>query len=432
MKNSKNFIVINLGCRVNKFESIAITDLMIKAGYNLVKNFSSASIFIINTCTVTSRADRKCRNFINKINHLKNKDVLVVIGCYSQINPQYVSLNAEITVGNKFKSIIPRLIDEYYNNHQKIIKVQPLTDPEGFEEFPIYSFCENTRAVIKIQDGCNFMCSYCLIPYARGVQRSFNHIKILNTIKKLVNLGFYEIILTGVNTAGYKDQDYSFYDLLKDIDNMEGNFRVRISSIEPFQINYQIIDLITNNTSRWVQEFHLCLQSANNDVLKAMKRKYTIQEFTNLCNYIRSKNPFCSITTDYIVGFNTENEARFNDSLNNLKKLKLSFMNIFPYSIRKNTIASYSQDLVDEKTKFKRTKIITDLANKITHEYLKHFIGKTLIVYFENPKYKNIQVGHSQYYFKVFIKTHQDLASKVKQVKVINVLSNNQVFGILV
>ncbi|ASJ89285.1 MAG: threonylcarbamoyladenosine tRNA methylthiotransferase MtaB [Candidatus Malacoplasma girerdii] len=425
------FCVINLGCRVNAFEATVITDMMIDSGFVLTDE-KDAEIFIVNTCTVTARADAKVRNTINKINRNKNKQILVIIGCYSQINYQYAALHGEIVLGNKFKNQIPELINQYLKERKPIVKVDNLAKERNFEENPVFSFCENTRAVIKIQDGCDFMCSYCLIPYARGRQRSLAHTKVIDTIKKLVQTGFYEIVLTGVNTAGYKDENgYTFYDLLKDINGLEGKFRVRISSIEPFQINHDIIDLVVNN-KRFVQEFHLCIQNANDEVLKVMNRKYTVKDFIALCDYIRCKNPLMSITTDYIVGYSNETQEFHTNAIENLKQIKFAFMNIFPYSERKNTAASFTKSIVSDTEKFNRTKEITKLANTITHEYLKQFINETVDVYFEYPKNPNVQQGHSQYFFMVYIPHKQSLQHQLHQVKITKVDVDNKVYGELI
>ena len=428
MKTKKTFSCINLGCRVNLFEITAITDQMINNGFKYVKDYKKSDICIINTCTVTSRADSKCRNMINRICKLENNEVLVIMGCYSQINYQCINFQGDIILGNKYKNQLPKLINEFYKNHKQIIKVDDLSQERTFEKLPSYSFCENTRAVIKIQDGCDFMCSYCLIPFARGRQRSLDHKKILNTIIDLVNKGFYEIVLTGVNTAGYKDQNYSFYDLLCDIDKLPGNFRIRISSIEPFQISKKIINLVTRNQNRWVQEFHLCLQSANDEILKAMNRKYTVKQFIELCNYIRLKNPLASITTDYIVGYNNETEKIFKDCIDNLKIIDFSYMNIFPYSIRQKTKGSFEKNQVETKTKFIRVKKIQSIADSCTKKYLDRFINKTVNVWFEHSNCKDIQSGHSEFFFKVYVRTKKNLHSQLLKV-LITKNENNKLFG---
>jgi len=302
------------------------------------------------------------------------------------------------------------LIKEYLRNRNQIIKVENLLIEKQFECFQQYVFFEKTRAFIKIQDGCNFMCSYCIIPFSRGRQRSLDMQTILNTIKQLVIQNYHEIVLTGVNTAGYLDDNKnSFFDLLKAINKLDGHFRVRISSIEPFQISKSIIDLIINNQDRFCQHFHICLQSANDHTLKDMHRKYTMADFFNLVNYIRQKNIWCSITTDYIVGFNAETKEDFQISLDNLKKLSFADMHIFPFSIRSKTAAALAKNTINESIKRQRFNIVKNLQEEITDKYLKSFINQTVQVIFENSKIVNIQHGHSQYFFEVYVDTNQNL-----------------------
>ncbi len=426
---NKTFILINLGCRVNLFESTAITDQLIGLGFKKVDNLQDAQIVILNTCSVTAKADRKCRNYINRIKKSKTLEVFVVIGCFSQINYDYVKFKADITLGNKHKNNIPKLIEQFYKTKTPIVLVEDLSQERKFEEMNKYSFCENTRAIIKIQDGCDFMCSYCLIPYARGRQRSLNHNLVLSTIAKLAKKGFYEIVLTGVNTAGYNDNGYTFYNLLCDINKLKEKFRVRISSIEPFQISKEIIDLICTNKQRWCQHFHLCLQSANDIVLKEMHRKYTFIFFEKLCEYIRSVNPLVSITTDYIVGYCNESDQLFNDSINNLILIHPDFMNIFPYSLRPKTIDNFKNNIVSEIQKHKRLNQITKLSHLWTNDYLRQFLNKTVEVYFENSKRAKIQCGHSQYFFKVNVFEKNNLHTQVHNVLITKINENNEVFG---
>ena len=426
---NKYFNVINLGCRVNLFESTAIINQMINAGYKYTKDVKKASIFIINTCSVTMRADRKVRNLVARINRLPNKKILALIGCFSQINVEFATQNAEIIIGNKFKNKLPEMIELYNKTHTRIINIVDISKESNFEDFGDCTVCENTRPTIKIQDGCNLYCTYCLIPFLRGHKRSLDHKKVLATISKLVKKGFYEIILTGINLVAYNDRGYTFYDLLKDINKLKGNFRIRVSSVEPFDFSHKIVDLMTSNPSRFVQDYHICLQSANNEVLKQMHRKYTVEEFTNIVNYIKSKNPYASITTDYIVGYKNETNIRHKNSLKNLDKMKLSFVNVFPYSERPKTAATKIKSEVSDTEKSKRVKEITTLCNKNTHKYLLKFINKNVLVYFEQSKEKDYQVGHSQYFFRVYVKTKKNLHTQVHQVKIIKVDKNNRVFG---
>lgn len=425
----KTFYIINLGCRVNLYESISIAGQMINCGYKQVKNINNADICIINTCSVTSRADAKSRYFINKANNIKQINLIIVCGCFSQINYEKIIDKAHIIIGNVYKSNITKLIDEYLKKQQKIIKIIEPNLITKYESFPSYSYDNNTKGFIKIQDGCDYMCSYCLIPFARGRQRSVSPEIVISTIEKLINEGIYEIVLTGVNTAGYKYENCSFYDLLKMINELPGDFRVRISSIEPFQISHEIIDLITSNKKRWVQEFHLCLQSAHNKILLSMNRKYTIEQFYELCKYIRTKNKLASISTDYIVGFNNETIDTFNYSIKWLNKIKFSFMNIFPYSQRTLTLsAKKNENVVDLKTKFIWTKRLQEYANKWTHEYLKKFINKIVTVYFEKSKNNTQPNGYCEYFFKVYVNTKTNLNKKVLPVKIIK-LEGNKLYG---
>ncbi len=272
------FYIINLGCKVNLVEVNFIANELISKKYIKVDDINNADIVIINTCCVTNVAEAKSRNKINFAAKGKKQPIIVIMGCFSQINENYFINNVgDIVVGSKYKASIPKLIDQYLENRQKIILVDNIMHEKTYEEFNVLSSkdTDKTRAFIKIQDGCDFFCSYCIIPYARGRQRSLPIESVINQIENEVKLGVKEIVITGVNTAGYQYNDINFYELMKAITNLPNDFRVRISSIEPFQINEDIIKLLTENKNRWCQHFHLCLQSCSDDVLKKMNRKYT-------------------------------------------------------------------------------------------------------------------------------------------------------------
>lgn len=422
---NKKINLINLGCRVNLFESSAIlTDLKNKGGV-ICEKIDDADICIINTCTVTSKADSKSRYFINKVSKLKNIKLIIVIGCYSQLN-SIENDKVGIVIGTKYKNKISTLIEQYQN--KRITKIDDFSNTEHFEKFSHNISFISTRAFLKIQDGCDFRCSYCLIPLARGRQRSLHHDKVIELIKQVVNKGYKEIVLSGVNVAGYSDKEWNFYKLLITINSLTGNFRIRISSLEPFQINNKIIDLITSNPNRWCQQLHLCIQSASDNVIKDMNRAYAVSDFMKLCQYARSKNPLISLTTDYIVGFPTETVTFFNISLKNLKKIKFCNMHIFPFSNRKNTKASTLNNSVSDTEKHRRFKMINILNKKMQLNYLKQFVGKKVKVLFEKSNESNIQVGHSEYFFKVKIKSNKFLTGQLLKVK-IKTLNNSQLFG---
>lgn len=421
----KTFFTINLGCKVNLFETNAITYQLVQQGFKHVTNINKANIVLVNTCSVTNKADAKSRNMINRAKQAKLKPIVLVMGCFSQVNKQWFKENkVDIAIGTKYKNKIVDYLRTYLKNHKQIIKID--NDIKTFEEFGCFKHLDNTRAFLKIQDGCNFFCSYCLIPYCRGRQRAMKHQHVLQNIKSYVKQGYKEIVLTGVNTAGYQDGKYSFYNLLQDINKLDGNFRVRISSLEPFQISKKIIDLLASNPKRWANQIHLCLQSANNAVLKAMNRKYTINEFIDLVKYIKKKMPHVSITTDYIVAFGDETKQQFNDSLKNLKKINFANMNIFIYSRRKGTVADkkYKHDISPLIAR-DRYNQVNELRLKCQKLYLQSLIGKTLDVIVERSIVPAMH-GYSSEFVKVVFNNSKNLHTKLVQVKINKIGKDNQ------
>lgn len=426
IKNNLTFNLINLGCKVNLYESNIVQNELLRYGYQQSNSKLKADIFVINTCSVTNKADTKSLYFIRKTRKQNPNALIAVMGCFSQLNGEILKKeNINIIIGNKHKNQLAQLIHNYQVN---IFKVENIGLEKEFENSSLNHLENNTRAFIKIQDGCNYMCSYCIIPYARGRQRSKSHELIIEEISLLVKNGYKEIVLTGVNTAGYgENTEYKFIDLLKDINKINGNFRVRISSLEPFQITNEIIDLITSYPQRWCQQWHICLQSANNKTLKNMNRKYTFEDFFNLINYIRSKNNNAAITTDYIVGFPDETECDFNEACRNLIKLNLFDAHIFKYSIRKNTPAAIMKNQISELTKTKRSKIIDDIINKSKKDFLKKFISCKLSVLFEKP-IKNENYGHSSEFIKVYVNSGINLKNQLLNVKIIKIYKDG-LFG---
>jgi threonylcarbamoyladenosine tRNA methylthiotransferase MtaB len=428
LKN-KTFSIITLGCRVNLFETNIIINQMKEEGAILVDN--DGQIIIINTCSVTNKADSKSKYFINKACKNTNCELVCVCGCYSQGNSEDIANDkVRIIIGTKYKKNLVELIKEL-KPKQKIIKISDISKEKEFEHSQLCSFSQNTRSFIKIQDGCNFKCSYCLINQLRGPQRSLDHNLVIKSIIDLVNNGYKEIVLTGVNTAGYNDNGYKLLDLIKEINELKGEFRIRISSLEPFQLEHKTIDIICKNKDRFCQFFHICIQSACDKTLKDMNRIYSVEKFISLCKYIRKQSKYASITTDYIVGFPTETKQDFNISLSNLKKIKFCDMHIFPYSPRKNTPALLMKNIVREKEKTERFNIVKSLNKKLQAEYLKQFINKTVNVLFEKPKTIGIANGHSEYFFSVNVKTKKDLVNQLHNVKITKVI-NGEVYGILI
>lgn len=415
------FAIHTLGCKVNLFESNSIKNDLIMNGLVEVPFTSKADVYIINTCTVTNKADAKSRLYIKRA-YAQNKDAIIVVaGCMSQVNKDLMDkLKISIQIGNKYKNSVFDLINEYIRKKERIYRVENLLAEKKFEQTTQdFIFLENTRAFIKIQDGCNFMCSYCIIPFSRGRQRSQKMENIIDKIKTLVANNFKEIVLTGVNTAGYLDENNNtFFDLLNNINKLEGEFRIRISSLEPFQINDEIIELVTTNKKRFCQHWHICLQSGSDEVLKKMNRKYTTNEFFKLMQKILNKSPLTNFTTDYIVGFPTETEEDQKKSVDFLNKIKLYDMHIFPYSKRNNTRSSYYEDIKDSIKK-ERVKEITKVNYLNKKENLKKYIGQTCEVLFEKKKDdEKMWSGYSNEYCRVMVESKDNLENKLLKVKI--------------
>ncbi len=407
------------------FETNAISYRLMQEGFKYVDDINQANIVLINTCSVTNKADAKSRNMINRAKQAKLKPIVLVMGCFSQVNKQWFKTNkVDIVIGCKYKDKIVSFLKQYLKDKKPILKIDK--EIKTFEELECFTHLDKTRAFLKIQDGCNFFCNYCLIPYCRGRQRAMKHEHVLQAIRQYVKQGYKEIVLTGVNTAGYQNGKYSFYKLLTDINKLPGKFRVRISSLEPFQITKKTIDLLASNPQRWTKQIHLCLQSANNQVLKAMNRKYTIQEFINLCKYARSKIKNVAITTDYIVAFGNETQNQFNDSIKNLKKIKFANMNIFIYSRRKGTFADkiYHQD-INPLIARKRYNEVVKIKNECQKQYLQSLLNKTLDVVVEKSK-PPFMHGYSSEFVKVYFNSSTNLHTKLVKVKALKIIKNKQ------
>lgn len=402
-----SFAIMTLGCKVNTHESNQIANDLLAQGLVQLDFDNVADIYIINTCSVTNTADSKSRNMINRAHKTNPQAIIIVCGCYSQVASKDIKdkLKIDILLGNKYKNNLVNLINEYLATQKQIVKVENLMLEKQFEDTKVQEFQNNTRAFLKIQDGCNFMCSYCIIPFTRGRQRCKKHLSILQDIHQLIQNGYKEIVLTGVNTAGYFDDNgYGFYDLLKDINAIEGDFRVRISSVEPFQISDEIIALISLNPHRFAQHWHLCLQSGDVDVLKAMNRHYTPEWFLELVNKIKKLNPLVAISTDLICGFPTETDQNFANTMQFLKEVGFFKIHVFPYSMRSFTPAARMKQL-PEAVKNDRVKQVMELEKELYKNYLTQFVNRKVEVLFEKDQANSqYYVGHCSEFFPVYVK----------------------------
>ena len=421
--------IYSLGCKVNIYESEFVTSLLKDAGFDVVSFSEEADVYIINTCSVTNEADRKSRKIISKARK-ENKDaIIVVMGCYSQVKSD--DIDADIIIGNKDKSKIVSLINECLEKKNKIKDIYNLREIDEFESMEINNFDNHTRAFVKIQDGCNAFCSYCIIPYTRGKIRSKKPKDVVREVTSLVNNGYKEIILTGIHTGKYGlDLDnYTLCDLLKELIKIKGIYRIRLSSIEINELTDDILDLVSKSKII-ARHFHIPLQSGSDKILKLMNRKYDLHYFIERINKIRDIDKDISITTDLIVGFPSEDDNDFNDTINTLNNIKFTKIHTFPYSKRDHTKASVMSNQVDGNIKKKRVSMVLELSNSYEYQYYNKYIDSVMDGVSE-LKDDGTSIVHTSNFIPVIIKDKIDNNSIVK-VKINKVEADNKVYGNIV
>ena len=412
-----------LGCKVNIYESEYITNILKENGYQIVDFDSKADIYIINTCTVTNTSDKKSEKMIKRARKQNKDAIIIAMGCHAQIKGD--NIDADIIIGNKDKSKIISLIEEYQENKNKIKRIYNL-DNVSFEDMYISSFNSHTRAFVKIQDGCDAFCSYCIIPYARGPIRSKDPKTVIKEITSLVENGYKEIILTGIHTGKYgKDINYTFEQLLKDILKIKNLYRIRISSIEINELTDPILDLIKDNKII-AKHLHIPLQSGSDKILKLMDRKYDLKFYKDRIEKIRKMIKDVSITTDLIVGFPNENEKDMEDTLKFLKEIKFTKIHTFPYSKREGTKAASMENQIDETIKRKRVKTVLELSDQLEQDFYQSKLNETEEVIIEQTK-DGKSYGYTSNYIKVEIDSPLK-PNEVISVK-INKVNNKKVTG---
>lgn len=364
--------ICSLGCKVNIYESELVTNILKNNNYTVVDFEDKADIYIINTCSVTNESDKKSRKMINRAKKNNPAAIIIVMGCYSQVNAE--DIDADIVLGNKDKSKIVEIIEEYIKTKQKKKIIYDLTKVD-FEKMEITNFDSHTRAFVKIQDGCNAFCSYCIIPYVRGRVRSKDPEDVIKEVTTLVEKGYKEIVLTGIHTGRYgTDINTNLEELLNKLVNIPNIYRIRLSSIEINEITPGIKELLKENKVM-AKHLHIPLQSGSNKILKLMNRRYNKEEFLSMVDNLRDI-PDISLTTDLIVGFPNEGEEEFNETIDTLKKIGFTKIHTFPYSKRKGTPAAIMDNQVSPEEKKKRVHRILDLSNKYEHNFYESKIGK--------------------------------------------------------
>jgi len=412
------FYIYNLGCKVNTYESNVIRDILLNNNYQEVTKNELADIYIINTCTVTNTAHQKSLKTIRQAIQKNNQAIIIVIGCDSQINADIIRKieGVSIVLGNKNKTKILDYLKEYEKNKKQIVDIYDLKNEE-FECMKLNNF-NKTRAFVKIQDGCENFCSYCIIPYSRGNVRSKNIEDVITEIKTLVKKNHREVVLTGIHTGHYgSDKDYNFAHLLKEIEKIEGLERLRISSIEINEITDEVLGVI-KESNIIVDHIHIPLQSGCNKTLKDMNRKYDTDFFINKINQIRKIRPNISITTDVIVGFPDETEFDFNETIKTIEKIRFSKIHVFPFSLRKGTKAEELENHLPESIKKERVTKLINLSKQLEIEYMNKFINNE--VEFIPEIYKDgYLIGHTGNYLLIKYKGNIEDLNKTLKEKII-------------
>ena len=415
------FKIITLGCKVNTYESNSISDTLLANGYEKALDDKQADIVIINTCTVTNTANNKSLKMIRHAIRNNRDAIIIVTGCSAQVyHKQIMEIDGvSIIIGTVGKSQILKYIEEYKKNKEQIIDVKNNTNIL-FEEMKLNNF-DKTRAFVKIQDGCNNFCSYCIIPFTRGSVRSRNKDEIINEIKTLLNYGHHEIVLTGIHTGNYGEEfdNYDFASLLSDLVKIQGLDRLRISSIEVTELNDRVLSILEKEKVL-VSHLHIPLQAGTDKILKAMNRKYDTKYFKEKIDKIRTIRPDISISTDVIVGFPGETEEDFIESMDFINSMKFSKIHVFPYSKREGTKAATFDNQVDEKVKKDRARLLIKLSKKLEIEYMDKFMGKE--VSFIPEVFDNGFVyGHTGNYLYVKANGTSDDLKKNKIVEIIDI-----------
>lgn len=419
-----NFNVINLGCKVNAYEAESTARSLEQHGYRRVDN-DGADITIIYTCAVTNMAAQKSRKMIHRAKRNNPESTIVVAGCYSQIDPDALK-EADILIGTKHKSMLLDYLLEYEKNHERIVDIEKV-DVLPFENMFVDQFDNQTRAYLKIQDGCNQFCTYCVIPFARGRERSMAVNDVLESVKMLQEKHS-EIVLSGIHTGRYgRDIGMTLSSLLDELLAISPeDFRFRISSIEMTEIDDHLIELMKKD-HRIARHFHIPLQSGCDTVLKRMNRPYTTKEFLERIEYIRKEIPGISISTDLIVGFPGETDEEFKKTCDFLKECQFSFLHIFPYSLRSGTKAASMENQIDPKIKKNRAAICAEINEELYDKYKESYLDKEVTVLFEKNE-DGYTFGHSSEYLPVLVKGEYPRSTFVK-VK-ISELKNHQLYGV--
>lgn len=410
-------LYLHCGCKVNQYETNAMMQKMIEAGYEVVDFETKADIYIINTCTVTNMADKKSRQMLRRVKEINPEAILVAVGCYAQVAKEKLEQIPEIDLilGINEKNDIVKYVEQASKNTY----VSDVLHQTEFLDFGDVTYTEKTRAVIKVQDGCNQFCSYCIIPYARGRIRSRKPESVIKEITDVAKEGIKEVVITGIHIASYgKDfnTEYRLIDLLEEIQKVDGIQRIRLGSLEPTLITEEFVTRL-KKLSKICDHFHLSLQSGCDETLKRMNRKYTTDQFRHVVELLRNAYPEVHLTTDVIVGFPGETEEEFNKTYEFLKEIKFYKMHVFKYSPRSGTVAAKMPNQIDGNIKEERSNKLIELSDENEKEYNQKYIGKEVEVLLEEREGEYLK-GHTTNYMVVKMKTNENLENTIQKVTV--------------
>ncbi len=423
------FSIITFGCKVNSYESEYMKEQLLKNNFLYNEDYKTSDIVIVNTCSVTNTADNKCKKMIRDVRRDNQKAILMVCGCTAENKRETLNdLDIDILIGNKEKSLVVKLIQDYLLSNEKYIKFYNTRKLE-FEDMEVKEFNDLTRAYVKIQDGCNNYCAYCIIPYVRGSIRSKKFEEVITEVNNLVNKGHKEIVFTGINTGAYGREtgEYDLTDLIREVSKIEKLERIRISSIEITEINDKFIEELKNN-KKLCGHLHVSLQSGSEKILKLMNRKYTKVEYLEKINKIKEARPNINLTTDVIVGFPFETEEDFQECIDFCKKVRFSKIHVFPYSVREGTKAATMSNQVPNNIKKERARRLIKIDEELQLRYNQEFVNQVVNVLVEEVN-DGISIGHTENFLKVVI--NQELEPNkcydvlIKEAKVL------EVYGIL-
>ena len=411
---------LTLGCKVNQYESNAMAQKFLDAGYSVCGIKENPDVIIVNTCTVTNIADRKSRHILRKVKEENKNSIVVAVGCYVQVAKEKVDEIEEIdlSLGNVEKKDIVQIIECYIENKKRVEKIIDVNKEKEFLEMGLNTYTEKTRATIKIQDGCNNFCTYCLIPFARGRIRSRSKENVIKEVEQIAKKGIKEVVLTGIHIASYgkenKENNYFLIDLLEDLNKIQGIERIRLGSLEPTIITEEFAKRLSK-LEKICNQFHLSLQSGCDETLKRMNRKYTTKQFEEVAQILRKYFKDVNLTTDIIVGFPGETDEEFEQTYNFLKNISFYKMHIFKYSPREGTLAQKMPMQVDGNKKEERSEKLIELSNINQEMYNKKYINKKIMALFEE-KVGDYWEGYTKNYIRVKVKTEENLENRLQEV----------------